>query len=1029
MKTILSILFFCFFLRLQAQTTEMQNSRIPDPLEDSVKKYLSIGRLAQALNFATQWQEKSKLNPGSDSLQFAAALNLFGETLTNTKKLKEAEFYLQKGLDLRRKALGNEHEDVAGSLKNLGGLFFYMQDFQKSELYYQKALEITQKVKGPEHPQVAECLYNLAYVLQYKGDYSRSESLYMKCINLRKKILGPQHPDLIIIYRTLGDLYDNKGEYAKAENNYLQALDIAKNAWGPEHPRLIGLLHRLGYLYSNFGDKAKAERIYLQAIETGKKTGTYESFSIRNTLSSLGNLYLDRNEYSKAEPLLIQALEFDKKNLGAEHPDIADPLCDLGDLYWYKGDFDKAEKCYIHAVEIATKTLGPEPPWFITILSRLGEFYTEKGEFEKAEALLLQALSGGQKNLGPEHPDLIQTMITLGELYSRSGNFTKAEPYYLKALEIGKKMLGPEHPEISFSLLELGIFYYSHGKIREAAKIGKDAASINQKLIERYFPVMSEQGREAYLKQLPFDIFQSFLATEGKDFPELRCELFNLQLYLKGIILNSSARWKQRIKTSGDLKLIRRFDEWENLQNEISRLFSSVNLSDRAGIGRLFEKAEKLEKELSRRSENFSSIDDRKTKTWQEVQEALQSREASIEIVRFKKIGKENLQNKNSKTGLPNYGLKLSDTIQYAALILTKNSRQPELVILPNGNDLEGKWYKYYRNSVQLQEKDAESYRQFWEPLNNKLKGIKKIWFSADGVYHKLNLGILQNPASGIYLMDEYEIALLGSSKDLLKKYRDESENRLACLLGNPEFHPGQEAVAGKSRSGPELSYFFKPDPGLEIAALPGTQTEVDSVASILNGKGWEVMEYSGADASEEKVKDIYKPRVMLLSTHGFFRPDTTSSSNPLLQSGLLLSGAAKTLREGRGDKGEDGILTAYEAMNLNLDNTELVVLSACETGLGEIKNGEGVYGLQRAFHVAGARNLIMSLWKVDDEVTKDLMVSFFRNWSEIEARSGLPSARSNSDNLRRAFYKAQMEIREKFPEPHYWGGFVLLGR
>jgi len=1028
MKTILSILFFCFFLRLQAQNTELQNSRIPDPLEDSVKKYLSTGPFTQALNFATQWQEKSRLNPGSDSLQFAAALNLFGEALTNTKKLKEAELCLQKGLDLRRKALGNEHEDVAGSLKNLGGLFFYMQDFQKSERHYQQALEITQKIKGPEHPQVAECIYKLAYVLQYKGDYSKSESLYMECINLRKKILGPQHQDLIIIYRNLGDLFQEKSDYAKAENNYLQALEMAKNIWGPEHPRLIGLLTRLGNLYFHFGDEAKAERIYLKAIETGEKTGT-ESFSIIITLSSLGNLYLDRNEYSKAEPLLIRALEFDKKNLGAEHPDIAVPLCNLGDLYWYKGDFDKAENYYIQAVEIATKTLGPEPPWLTTSLSRLGEFYTEKGEFEKAEALLLQALSGVQKKLGPEHPDLIQTMITLGELYSRSGNFTKAEPYYLKALEIEKKMLGPEHPEISFSLLELGIFYYSHGKIREAARIGKEASSINQKLIQRYFPVMSEQGREAYLKQLPFEIFQSFLATEGKDLPELRGELFNLQLYLKGIILNSSARWKQRIKTSGDLKLIRRFDEWENLQSEISRLFTSVDYSVRAGIGPLLEKAEKLEKELTRRSENFSSLEDRKTKTWQEVQEALQSREASIEIVRFKKIGKENLQNKNSKTGLSNYCLDLTDTIQYAALILTKNSRQPELVILPNGNDLEGKWYKYYRNSVQLQEKDAESYRQFWEPLDNKLRGIKKIWFSADGVYHKLNLGILQNPASGKYLMDEYEIALLGSSKDLLKKFPDESENRLACLLGNPEFHPGHAAMAGKSRSGPEMSYFFKPDPALEVTALPGTQTEVDSVAAILNEKGWEVMKYSGFEASEERIKDIYKPRVMLLSTHGFFRPDTTSTSNPLLQSGLLLSGAAKTLREGRSDQSEDGILTAYEAMNLNLDNTELVVLSACETGLGEIKNGEGVYGLQRAFYVAGARNLIMSLWKVDDAVTKDLMVSFFRNWSENDRQSGSPSGRNKSENLRSAFRKAQIEIRDKFPEPLYWGGFVLLGR
>jgi CHAT domain-containing protein len=233
--------------------------------------------------------------------------------------------------------------------------------------------------------------------------------------------------------------------------------------------------------------------------------------------------------------------------------------------------------------------------------------------------------------------------------------------------------------------------------------------------------------------------------------------------------------------------------------------------------------------------------------------------------------------------------------------------------------------------------------------------------------------------------------------------------------VGNPEFQPGQLTLAGKSRSGPELSYYFKPDPTLELASLPGTQAEVDSVARLLGRKGWEVQEYSGREATEEKIKDSYKPRVMLLSTHGFFYADTTPGSNPLLRSGLLLSGAAKTLREGRSGEGEDGILTAYEAMNLNLDNTELVVLSACETGLGDIRNGEGVYGLQRAFQVAGARNLIMSLWKVNDEVTRELMVAFFKNWT-------------NGMKKRAAFLKAQKEIQKKYPDPYYWGAFVMVG-
>jgi CHAT domain-containing protein len=542
----------------------------------------------------------------------------------------------------------------------------------------------------------------------------------------------------------------------------------------------------------------------------------------------------------------------------------------------------------------------------------------------------------------------------------------------------------------------------------------------NQGKILKFLPSLSGKDQEHLLEneESKFQICQSFCVKAGSSLPELRGELYNQQLFFKGLLLNTSARWKQRVKTSGDLKLIRRYDEWANLQHKISNLFTSTDSTDRNGLDSLVQKAEKLEKELSQRSENFVRSEERKVRTWQEVQKSIKPGEVAIELVRVRKFGITKTLTDTSDPKKPNYRIKgLTDTVQYAALIVTKTCTQPELVLMTNGNDLEGKWYEYYSNSIRLRNNDKNSYRQFWEPISRKLKGIKKVWFSADGVYHKINPGTLKNPITGKYLSEEIELSLLGSTKDLLKVFPDESENRLACLIGNPDFQPGLLASSGKSRSGPEMSYFYKPNPNLEISALPGTQTEVDSIASLLKREGWEVQSFSGAEASEDKVKDSYKPRVMLLSTHGFFQPDTTPGNNPLIRSGLLLTGAAKTLHEGRSDSdGEDGILTSYEAMNLNLDNTELVVLSACETGLGEIKNGEGVYGLQRAFQVAGARNLIMSLWKVNDIVTQQLMVSFFKHWL-------------NGKSKHAAFAQAQKEIRAKYPAPYYWGGFVLLGK
>jgi CHAT domain-containing protein len=191
------------------------------------------------------------------------------------------------------------------------------------------------------------------------------------------------------------------------------------------------------------------------------------------------------------------------------------------------------------------------------------------------------------------------------------------------------------------------------------------------------------------------------------------------------------------------------------------------------------------------------------------------------------------------------------------------------------------------------------------------------------------------------------------------------------------------------------------------LTALPGTQTDVENIGNLMTAKSWQPEVLTGDKALEETLKDCFKPRVMHIATHGYFHGDTTGTQNPLLQSGLMLTGAAQTLEGNKDEMMEDGILTAYEAMNLNLDNTELVVLSACETGLGTVSNGEGVYGLQRAFKVAGAKTIIMSLWKVNDEATQELMTAFYENWLTTE-------------NKRQAFNYAQQKLKAKYKSPYY---------
>jgi CHAT domain-containing protein len=255
--------------------------------------------------------------------------------------------------------------------------------------------------------------------------------------------------------------------------------------------------------------------------------------------------------------------------------------------------------------------------------------------------------------------------------------------------------------------------------------------------------------------------------------------------------------------------------------------------------------------------------------------------------------------------------------------------------------------------------------------------------------------------------------------------------NKLACLFGFPNFEAPLEqrglAASRTANRGVGRAYVLKLNPAaISLSSLPGTQVEVERIGNLLRRNGWEVQMHMQDKAQEETLKESNRPRLLHIATHGYFQSESSTSANPLLQSGLFLSGSANTLNGNTTNVSEDGILTAYEAMNLNLDNTDLVVLSACETGLGEIKNGEGVYGLQRAFKVAGAKTLIMSLWKVDDQATQELMVAFYKHWLG-EAAPGSPNP-TRQTTKRAAFLKAQKELKAKYPNPYYWGPFVLVG-
>lgn len=430
-----------------------------------------------------------------------------------------------------------------------------------------------------------------------------------------------------------------------------------------------------------------------------------------------------------------------------------------------------------------------------------------------------------------------------------------------------------------------------------------------------------------------------------------------------------------------------------------------------------------MEKELSVKSNLFNAGFGADSINWRMLQKSLEPNTGVVELVRVKKSLK-------------------NDSIIYAGLILTDTMAEPQIAVLQEGRRIEQKYFNAYQNLIKFKLMDKISYENLWEWVDNDIpEGLDKLYVSPDGIYNKININTLYSENLGQYLLEKENIRIITSARDLIKKRRDElptdsisiaKADSLSVpvyptlvLIGSPDFSLGRaEDEMTLTAESTGLMRNFSGG----IPTLPGTKVEINAIDSMTSLSNWKVTKYMDREANEILIDSLTAPSILHIATHGFFKTydadkkvsgaeNQGNEENPLLRSGILLSGASIGLAGGLPYENsyEDGLLTAYETMNLNLEGTELVVLSACETGLGDVKNGEGVYGLQRAFLVAGAENLIMSLWTVKDYTTQLLMTEFYKHWTE-------------GDDKFTSFRKAQMKIKEEFPQPYYWAAFTLIG-
>jgi len=967
--------------------------------------------IKEALDLAEAEKMKSRLY----ALYNQQAKIFTGEAHYEEAK-KSAEIALNQALDM----FGSGAIQTAFVQNTLAGVYTQLGQYSEAEKLYLEVLPVFREVYGETHPEYATVSANYSSLLQLQGNYFTAEHYLKIAEEIKRNTFGKENKDYLTTYENLALLYLNTARYTEANLILEEIKGIKEQLLPADDPSLAYTLSNLAAVKKQLADYTNAENYFKQARSIYETTYGTSHIFYASVINNLALLYLKMGNLEAARPLFQKALEIYEIKIGKFTPDYATALENLATLYQMEENYSKAKGLLEEALQIDERILGTRHPLYSKTLHNLASIYEKEGDYDRSKEMYQQALDIEREVYGENHPSYASTLYNLATLEQELENYDLALQYFQQVVDIRKSLLGDNHPDYAFSLYGLASIMHKTGDFEGALPIYQEVIAKYLENIREYFPALSESEKSAFYGKIKpvFDSYMDYVidfnllgkGTES-DRESLLGSMYNLQLATKALLLNASNKVKNRILNSGDQELIGLFNDWNSLKENIVKAYAMTKEElDRSelDITDMENQSNELEKQLSLKSTAFAGEFEKKAITWQDVQAQLGANETALELIRIKKKMK-------------------ADSVLYAALIVSPGMTTPKLVVNANGLVMEDKGFKTYKNLIIYKVQDNKSYPIFWEAFDKEIPAnTETLYLSADGVINKVNVATLFIPTSNKYVVDNYKIRLLSNTREIVENTGKEAPNQDAEMFGFPAFDLGSRPKRHRGALFSEAD--MRSSFGSKISELPGTLEEVNNIEKILKGGSWEVHKYTVRHATEDQVKALQSPKILHIATHGFFLEDLKAENNefglesrngrfnPLLRSGLLLAGAQNTVNDQEIPGEEDGILTAYEAMNLNLDDTDLVVMSACETGLGEVKNGEGVYGLQRSFLVAGAGNLIMSLWKVNDATTQMLMSNFYKNWFEGQSRLD-------------AFNSAIAEVRKEFKEPYYWGAFVMLGK
>jgi CHAT domain-containing protein len=1046
------------------------NADLSLSLQNLGNTLLAAGDARQSLPFFERVLDNRQRTDGPQAIAVAAALDERANAERQSGLDEVAKRSLIRSLSIKETILGPGDRGIARTLEQLALVEQNLGNYRSARPLLERSQRIRDAVNGQDL-ELSGTLVLLGDQALFEGDAQAARRLYLRALEIRRSYLRPDHPQIAVVLKSLGGATRDLGDYPEAKALREKALSIAETNFGPVHPLVAGYLNDLANTDLLLGDYATARVLYERALKIIKESRQPDAGAAATYTYNLALLHARLGDLSEARRQLDRAIALWQQAKGRDHPFVAVAIGALGRRLAEQGAYAEAQALQERALRIRERSLGPDHLEVAKNLTDLADTLESEGYNERAQMLSTRAVGIFERSPTRDVPAFAVVLARHASIQIARGEFELAVQYYGRALEITGRVFGQSHPDYADVQAGLALALARSGESSPAVESALRAEATGRQHLRLTLRSLPERQSLEYAARRPkgLDLAMSLSATSG--WPS--GQVFEALIKTRGLVLDEMAA---RRRASTDSSRPDLAPLWTALTAARQRLANLVvrgpNDQQPQQYVTLVENA-RQEKELAERAlaDKSAAFQDELTRSdvgLDDVRAALPAQSALVAFALYERtlltappatVTSVSAQSTRRRRTVPSYMafiIKAGDPVVAAVplgsasnidLLVARWHDEVKGILVANSTDEAQRSYRVAGTALR---------NRLWDPVARYLKDQRTVFIVPDGSLNLVSFATLPATRTKYLVDDGPVIHYLSAERDLVTKPATRNANSGLLALGGAAFDDATlftRAVSTRpvkksesptvTASSSRLRATCGDLASMHFESLDGTGAEVQEVAKLWTGSPARVLR--GRDANERAFKRAAQGnRVLHLATHGFFlgsacspaagstrsvgglsKPGDSRSSagladNPLLLSGLALAGANR--RSAAGPDDDDGILTAEEVAGLNLNGVEWAVLSACDTGLGALKTGEGVFGLRRAFQLAGAQTVIMSLWQVDDEAARDWMRALYAGRQQKKL--------TTADAVREASLTMLRDRRAKglSTHPFYWGAFVAAG-